>query len=478
MWRSESPRAGSRGLGIARRRETIVRRHRRSIGIGAALSFVLLGAPLGGAGADTPAQDLPAVQAEQASARKPVAEPTGRRASIAAMRSGRLNCGDVITQTTTLTADVGPCAGTAGIIIGADNIMLNLNGHTVFGVPGAGGGNDGGIRLPFRTGVRITGQPGTSGRTGTVTGFDAGVVVNGGSGNTIENLAVRDNIGPLDANSTLGDGIVLFNSSDNRIIGNVVTHNGRYDGIGVLGLGANNNEVRGNTVEENVGISEGESPPVGPGFIPHYVNAPGHGIIIHHSLDPTFDNDQEAVYGNTVLNNNVRRNEGSGISTVANHNGVIVGNVVEDNAAFYYGNFFRFFEPFPPSSVIGIGVTTHPVFLRDEVPTNVLVANNVVNRNAIIGIQIEGHRNVVRDNQVFDNGSWGINVDYQSRNNEILHNKTGGNLMVDLFDQSGEHPQCSSNRWWDNTYSDEVQPLGLLFGFPAPYDPECTAAGP
>ena len=79
---------------------------------------------------------------------------------------------------------------------------------------------------------------------------------------------------------------------------------------------------------------------------------------------------------------------------------------------------------------------------------------------------------------MFDNGSWGINVDSESRDNGISHNKTGGNLMVDLLDQSGEDPPCSTNRWWDNTYSDEVQPLGVVFGFPAPYYPDCTAAGP
>jgi parallel beta-helix repeat protein len=392
------------------------------------------------------------------------------------MRSGRLKCGDVITRTTTLTADVGPCAGTAGIIIGADKIMLNLNGHTVFGVPGSGAGNDGGIRLPNRSGVTITGQPGNSGRMGTVTGFDAGVVVNGGSGNTIENLNVRDNVGPLDSNATLGDGIVLFHSSDNRIIGNVVTRNGRFDGIGVLGLGADNNEIRGNTVEDNVGISEAESPPVA--GIPHYINAPGHGIVVNHFLDQPFGT-EKAIYGNTVMNNSVRRNEGSGISTVANINGVIVGNVVEDNAAFYYGNFFRLYEPYAPSSVVGIGVTTSDaLLLKDDGGTNALVANNVVNRNAIVGIHMRSSGNQVRDNQVFDNGSWGINVDYESRNNEILHNRTGGNLMVDLLDQSGEEPPCSTNRWWDNTYSDEVQPLGVEFGFPAPYYPDCTAAGP
>ncbi len=39
------------------------------------------------------------------------------------------------------------------IIVGADNITLNLNGHTISGTPGPGDGNAAGVRVPNRTGV-------------------------------------------------------------------------------------------------------------------------------------------------------------------------------------------------------------------------------------------------------------------------------------------------------------------------------------
>ncbi|MDP9366755.1 MAG: hypothetical protein M3Q03_00525, partial [Chloroflexota bacterium] len=193
-----------------------MKRSRRSLGICAALTLLVLAGTIEGAVAapkePPPRQqggqgDVQRVDSAQRPRKKPV-EPKGNSASPAAMRAGRLSCGDVITKSTTLVADIGPCPAD-GITIGADNIRLNLNGHTISGTPGVGDGNAAGIRLPFRTGVTITGHPGNSGKTGTVTGFDGGVFVNGGSGNTVENLVVRDNIGPLaEFEPTLADGIV------------------------------------------------------------------------------------------------------------------------------------------------------------------------------------------------------------------------------------------------------------------------------
>jgi len=65
-----------------------------------------------------------------------------------------IGCGEVLLASTTLDEDIGPCAGD-GVVIGADNIMLDLAGHRIFGFPGPGNGSQAGIRLPFRTKVRI-----------------------------------------------------------------------------------------------------------------------------------------------------------------------------------------------------------------------------------------------------------------------------------------------------------------------------------
>lgn len=44
------------------------------------------------------------------------------------------NCGDVLRQSVELTADL-ECPGAAGLVVGADDVTINLNGHTVSGSP-------------------------------------------------------------------------------------------------------------------------------------------------------------------------------------------------------------------------------------------------------------------------------------------------------------------------------------------------------
>lgn len=51
------------------------------------------------------------------------------------------DCGDEISQDTTLAADLGPCEG-AGLIAVADGVTLDLNSHTIAGDPEARGGQD------------------------------------------------------------------------------------------------------------------------------------------------------------------------------------------------------------------------------------------------------------------------------------------------------------------------------------------------
>ena len=43
-----------------------------------------------------------------------------------------MSCGDTITTDTTLDSDLVDCP-TNGIVIGADNVTLDLNGHTIDG---------------------------------------------------------------------------------------------------------------------------------------------------------------------------------------------------------------------------------------------------------------------------------------------------------------------------------------------------------
>ncbi len=373
-----------------------MRRFRRGISTGAALTLLVLSTSLDGAAAAPPPQ-----------------------------AAARVTCGETITENTTLVADVGPCPGD-GIIIGADNITLNLNGHTVSGTPGPGDGFAAGIRIVDRTGVTVTGQPGQSGRRGTVTGFDGGIAVYRGSGHTIQNLEVRDNIGPDRADVELGDGIGLFNSANNRVIDNLVAHNGFYDGIAALGPGTDNNLFENNVVEGNVG-SEIRS-------------RPGHGIVISNFFQLGDPRRGESVYDNRIINNVFRKNYRGGVSTISSVRGQIIGNLVEEN-----GDRRRFLSN-------GIGITRGEA-ARSSSET--LIQGNRVLRNGQLGIVV-GRRieeATVTENEVIGHLD-GILANLDARNNVITSNTVLESFFEDLFDFSDAENDFAScpNVWRDNVY--------------------------
>ena len=259
-----------------------------------------------------------------------------------------IKCGAVITSNTTLTADVGPCSQ-AGVTIGADNITLNLNGFAVMGRASRTG--DGiGVLINGRTDVTVT--------NGRVINFDAGVVIAGGSGNTVTGLLVKDNIGTM--KSDFGDGILLVSSSNNDIIGNDVLNNGPFDGIGLFensdsntvednvvtanslgftgldgirveGPSADFNVVTGNSVSGNTldgialfngtGNSITDNDVTGNGY-GHLGARPGVGIISFSLAD-----------GNTIQKNRVSDNAGSGVQLASgSHNNQVLENHVMGNA--------------------------------------------------------------------------------------------------------------------------------------------------
>jgi parallel beta-helix repeat protein len=150
------------------------------------------------------------------------------------------------------------CAGD-GLIVAADDIVVDLNGHTVAGdgAP-AVDGVDVGIRVEGHHGITVT--------NGTLIGFDFGVVLDASSNNTVSALDVHDNG---------GRGVMLANGSDdNRVGHNVIARNGRAavalvdsqrnlvqdnlafeDAAGVNMSGASHNVIAGNTVRQAAQVS-------------------------------------------------------------------------------------------------------------------------------------------------------------------------------------------------------------------------------
>ncbi len=236
-----------------------------------------------------------------------------------------VGCGSTITVSTTLTADVGPCTGD-GLIVRASNITLNLNGKRVFAKQPAVG-DIVGIRLIGVTGVTVI--------NGTVDGFNGGVSIIGGSANTVKGITAVNNISDLGGGTgptcDNGDGISLFGSSNNLITGNTVAHNGPYGGISVVD-NSDGNRITFNTSTGNDIIAR---IPANPGGVtPACIDNPqqDEGIRIE---GPGADNNQ-------VKYNTVNRNLLAGIALHAVDTGttppqlpntktIVVGNTVVNN---------------------------------------------------------------------------------------------------------------------------------------------------
>lgn len=331
---------------------------------------------------------------------------------VAEVADAAVVCGQTITQSTTLTADVGPCPNN-GIIVGADNITLDLGGFRVFGTGLTGDGA--GVLVKDRRGVTVT--------RGTVSNFDGGVVILAGGGNTVSRVTAIDNIGASTghqgiARTLYADGILVQGSSDNKVLNNRAVNNGWSSGIGLIpGDGdhpaippalTNNNLVEGNTVFNNVACRAGPfcdndgirvEPRAGSGCLTGPVICPGPG---------------NRIIGNTVYANGL-----DGISLF----GFTTANVVADNIV--YANGFN-------GAVAGDGI-------------RVFGSGNHILRNSSDGNFASGISVARRAPSV---GSFpGTNPN--GRNNVITGNRARGNRSLDLWD-SNRNPDCDNNIWKGN----------------------------
>ncbi len=89
------------------------------------------------------------------------------------------HCGEVIVESIQLADDVGPCEGTDGLIVGRDNIVIDLNGHKIIGDAGPSPApvDPVGIRIEDRSYVKVTNNPNdpSTRANAEITEFNAGV---------------------------------------------------------------------------------------------------------------------------------------------------------------------------------------------------------------------------------------------------------------------------------------------------------------
>jgi parallel beta-helix repeat protein len=232
--------------------------------------------------------------------------------------ASHVSCGDEITADTTLDSDLLDCPNN-GIVIGADDITLDLNGHTI---DGDGTEFAGCAKGEFcDVGVVNDGHDDVTVMHGSVREFAVGVwVVNARHNRVLDISASRNRFFGIalfeSARSTIRDssvfrnglqtdleGISMFRSDHNRILHNSARHNGD---VGLFMAKSDHNQIRKNSVRRNRegGIaSEG----VGNVFSRNRVFRGGGGIQI-----TTYGRGR--AVGNVVRRNQVRGSSASGIS--------------------------------------------------------------------------------------------------------------------------------------------------------------------
>jgi parallel beta-helix repeat protein len=154
--------------------------------------------------------------------------------------ASHVSCGDTITVDTTLDNDLVDCPNN-GIVIGADDITLDLHGHTIDG--------DGKLveacpqAEPCDVGVVNERHNGVTIKNGTVTNFGPGVVVVGAKRNRLRHVAAVENA---------FEGIIFFRAARSRVQGSTASRNGVGNSRPGIALAfSDNNRITGNTMSAN-----------------------------------------------------------------------------------------------------------------------------------------------------------------------------------------------------------------------------------
>ena len=163
-------------------------------------------------------------------------------------RASSVPCGATIVEDLRLDDDMS-CTGTA-LVVGADGIKINLQGHTITGT-GVGAGAGAGINVTGHTDVTIFG--------GTIESFFTGVLVINSSDVVVKDMLLRNHVDGVDlqagstgitikASEFVGNttrGIMMrTGSTDIDVKGNTFTANR----VGILLFGPTNATVKDNTI--------------------------------------------------------------------------------------------------------------------------------------------------------------------------------------------------------------------------------------
>src|SRR5918992_1401663 len=307
---------------------------------------------------------------------------------VPASTETEVECGQVIRQSIKVANDLHGCPG-EGLVVGAANIVVDLNGHTihppaVFVDPGEEDGLLAGVRNSGYTNVVI--------RNGTVKGYGYGVLLTGGTTRTVvEDMTLDGNL--------LG-GIELNDADDGRngntIQDNLLTSNGE-SAISLIN-GAENSVIRRNRLDGNGGV----------GF--QLIEADGHlfedNVMSGVPINPLIDSDSGANLENSsdnVFRNNTFKDFGDAgfVVTLGSHRNLVEGNTMVRNG-------------------------DAGVYIQDSDGNRVI--GNVAHQSSDGGVVISnGNDSVVRGNDVRFNPN---GVDLSNSNGAVIEDNNASNSLA------------------------------------------------
>ena len=304
--------------------------------------------------------------------------------------AGVLTCGQTITTNITLHDDLVNCPDD-GIVIGADDITLDLNGHSIDGdavltEPCSGGPNfcDQGVN-------NTAGHSGITIKGGSISDFTDAVFDEG----------TNDVMRGLSVSNSFGSGIVLLNAQNDRVAGSFLHGNGlTQEAQGIRVLFGGGNQFDGNLMSNN-----GDA-----------------GINMFASND-------NRVTGNSFVGNRfagVVMGEGTGNQATGNHiAGSSVGVIIDGDNSVVSGN--------QMTVPVGCGPDGCNFGITFEGGNGALLANNVIT-GAQYGIRVDAFAGEtdgtqIRGNVVSASGADGIAVDLEQPG-PVLHTVVVGNSVV------------------------------------------------
>ena len=311
--------------------------------------------------------------------------------------ANHVQCGDVITQDTTLDSDLIDCPDD-GIVIGSDNITLDLGGHTV-----DGDGFPTEHPLECEAGI-VNGpwsfcpRPGEAShdhvtiRNGRVRDFSYGVRVLGTDDNLLNRLEV----------SNTRNGIAVFESSNVVIERNSVSDNATHDAAAIVLGSVTHASVERNHLARNV-------------YGVHAEDLREIQIVRNFVFDNSAGMHLHSAYNNLIAHNHVAGN-GTGIELSDGvFDNLVIGNWVFDNA--------------------NIGIMTQEGDHRNRIERNFVLNNGSLSNSDSAGIHLfgDGDGERVEGNILFGNDR-GVVISGSARNvgierNWIFRNTHGGIVL-------------------------------------------------